>query len=69
MRTKKKSPLTVRAELRRAGVTVAHWARENNVSPRLVYAVLEGRAKGHYGQSHTIAVLLGLKDGVVRGGR
>lgn len=49
------------------GVSIAHWAKRHGVSVKLVYAVLAG---GHgranrYGQSHKIAVLLGMKDGVI----
>ena len=60
-----KTPLQVRAELRRAGVSIAAWARANDVSYSLTHELLAGRTKGHRGESHVIAVLLGLKDGVI----
>lgn len=43
------------------GRSVADWARENNFHQDLVYAVLNGRSKGLRGESHRIAVRLGLK--------
>ncbi len=50
-------------EFRRKGITVRQWAREHEVSDRIVYGVLRGEKKGNYGESHRVAVLLGLKDG------
>lgn len=43
------------------GKTVATWAQENNFNRDLVYAVLNGRSKASRGESHEIAVRLGLK--------
>lgn len=43
------------------GRSVAEWARENNFRQGLVYAVLSGRSKALRGESHRIAVQLGLK--------
>jgi len=48
------------------GVSVAQWAREHGVSRFLVYQVLNGRKKALRGQSHDIAVLLGMKNGKLR---
>ena len=48
------------------GVSVAEWARENNFSLALVYAVLKGRNHATRGKSHKIAVALGLKKKVNR---
>lgn len=61
---KVKTPEQVRKELRRKGKSVAAWSRENNVSVDLVYEVFRGRPC-HRGESHRIAVLLGIKDGVI----
>lgn len=47
-----------------SGIPVAEWARAQGFSTNLVYQVLEGRRKCVRGQSHQIAVALGLKDGV-----
>lgn len=58
-----KKPHEVRAEFRRRGMTFAEFARRNNVSRQLVSAVLSGTRKCHWGDSHRIAVLLGLKAG------
>ena len=47
------------------GLTVTEWARHMGFSPGLVYQVLAGRLLCKRGQSHRIAVELGLKSGVV----
>lgn len=49
----------------REGRTVAGWARSNGVNPRLTASILNGERACRSGQSHKIAVLLGLKDGVI----
>lgn len=54
-----------RAEFNRTGVSIAEWARQHKVGRSLVYAVLAGRKKCYRGDSHKVAVLLGLKDGVI----
>lgn len=59
------TPAQARAEFERRGVSIAAWAREHGVSRSLVYEILAGRKKCHRGDSHRIAVLLGLKDGTV----
>lgn len=46
-----------------AGISIAEWARENRFSCGLVYQVLEGKRRCLRGQSHRIAVALGLKAG------
>lgn len=43
------------------GVSVADWARQHCFSLPLVYAVLKGRNRASRGESHKIAVALGLK--------
>lgn len=55
----------VRADFDRRGKTFRQFAREIGVSDRIVYEVLRGRFKGRRGQAHKVAVLLGLKDGIV----
>ena len=50
-----------------SGTSVAEWARVRGFSAGLVYQVLEGRRKCMRGQSHQIAVALGLKQGVALG--
>ena len=48
-----------------SGVSIAEWARENQFSSGLVYQVLEGKRRCLRGQSHRIAVALGLKEGLL----
>jgi gp16 family phage-associated protein len=62
---KLKTPEQARAELRRRGVTVTAFARKHRISRAIVFEVLGGRKKGHYGESHRAAVLLGIKDGIL----
>jgi len=45
------------------GISVAEWARHNGFSVPLSYQVLSGNKKCIRGQSHMIAVALGLKQG------
>lgn len=47
------------------GVSVAEWARQNGFTPSLVYQVLRGNNLPLRGKSHTIAVRLGMKDGIL----
>jgi gp16 family phage-associated protein len=50
-------------EFRSTGTTAAEWADAKGFSRALVYAVLRGERKCLRGQSHAIAVALGLKRG------
>ncbi|MEJ8837744.1 DNA-binding protein [Ramlibacter sp. AN1133] len=43
------------------GITISEWARDNAFNPRLVYQVLKGGRKCLRGESHRIAVALGMK--------
>lgn len=63
--TKPKTRQQVRAEFDRKGVSIAAWAREHQVSRSLVYEILAGRKKCIRGNSHRVAVLLGLKSGEI----
>ncbi|MDN5413341.1 MAG: DNA-binding protein, partial [Lactococcus raffinolactis] len=49
----------------KSGISVAQWARENNFSPDLVYQILHRKRLPLRGESHKIAVKLGLKDGII----
>lgn len=59
------SPKEAREKLNKAGKTVCDWARSNDVDPDITYRVLAGRLKGRSGEAHKVAVLLGIKDGVI----
>lgn len=54
---------SARALFADTGISVAEWARVQGFSTGLVYQVLEGRRKCLRGQSHQIAMALGLKEG------
>jgi len=59
-----KTPEQVRAEFDRLGISVAEWSRVHAVNRQLVYEILSGRRRVfRRGQTHRIAVLLGLKHG------
>ena len=55
----------VKAQFERLGLSIADWARANRFSPALVYQILAGRKRCSRGQSHQIAVALGLKQGQI----
>lgn len=57
-----------RAEFHRSGKSVVSWAKAHGFCVNLVYMVLAGKRPGLRGQSHRIAVLLGIKDGVIEEG-
>lgn len=63
-----KTPEQARAEFDRKGIAVAQWAEQNGFSRSLVYGVLNGTKKCFRGDSHKIAVLLGMKHGEVSNG-
>lgn len=52
-------------EFRLRGISVAAWARHNGFNPTLVYQVLHARSVPTRGESHRIAVALGLKLGLM----
>ncbi len=54
------------AELRAAGISIAEWARDHGFDRNLVYSVLSGDRRALRGQSHDIAVSLGIKKGRLR---
>lgn len=58
-----------KARLIAQGKTYAEWADERGYSRRLVYEVLNGRRACRRGESHRIAVALGLKATPPSGGR
>lgn len=62
---KLRTPAEARAWLDYQGISISQWARENNVHHSLVREILAGRKKCMRGMSHNIAVLLGMKAGVI----
>jgi len=58
-----------KAWLEQQGKSVQEFARENSVDPNTTYQVLSGHKKGRRGESHKVAVLLGMKVGIVDTGR
>ena len=62
---KLRTPAEARAWLEYQGISIAQWARENEKSDSLVREILAGKKKCHRGESHTIAVMLGIKEGIL----
>lgn len=62
------TPKAIREGLSRLGKTQADLAGELGVKPSIVRGLLYGTLKGRSGESHKVAVLLGLKDGLVVAG-
>lgn len=62
-----KTPSEAREEFRRTGKTISSWARDHGVHKGTVYQVLGGYKKCERGDAHKVAVLLGIKDGVIVG--
>lgn len=60
-----KKPDEVRAEFERKGISIAEWSRVHGVNRQLVYEILSAnpRRSCTRGDSHRIAVLLGIKAG------
>lgn len=57
----RRSPQQVQAWFHENGISVAEWSARHGFSPVLVYAVMKGKRKCLRGESHRIAVMLGLK--------
>jgi len=56
----------VKEEFARKGVSIREWALANGFSPKLVYEILANPVRVcKRGQSHKIAVRLGLKKGEI----
>lgn len=55
----------VKAEFVRTGQTREQWALKHGFTAGLVRAVLSGQTKNIRGDSHKIAVLLGMKEGEI----
>jgi gp16 family phage-associated protein len=51
----------VRDQFAASGISVAQWSKERGFSDYLVRQILTGRRQALRGQSHRIAVALGLK--------
>lgn len=54
-----------RESIRKQGITVKQWSKERGLKSKTVFEVLSGRNRGHWGEAHRAAVLLGIKDGVL----
>jgi gp16 family phage-associated protein len=54
-----------RAMFSRVGYTIPRFAKELGVHPEVVRRVLKGTVKGTRGDSHKVAVALGIKDGLI----
>lgn len=57
-----KSITQVKEEFSSLGISIASWARANNFSPDLVYRIFKTNKIPRRGESHKIAVKLGIKE-------
>lgn len=60
-----RTPEEIRDDFKHKGLSISQWATANGYSTNLVFEVLSGRKKAVRGQSHKIAVALGLKEGEI----
>lgn len=60
-----KSKNQIKNEFRDKGITFSDWARKNNFSVELVYRVLKMNRIPIRGESHKIAVKLGIKNEIL----
>lgn len=60
-----RTPAQAKAWLEKQGKSIRDFALENELDPATCYQVLAGTKKGRRGESHKVAVLLGIKEGVV----
>lgn len=60
-----RTPEEARAALKAKGISITQWAIANKFSPNLVFEVLGGRKKCVRGQTHEIAIKLGIKEGEI----
>lgn len=56
------TPDELRATLSANGMTLAQYARNAGVDPKIAVQLVNGYAKGRFGKSHQAAVALGLKE-------
>jgi len=54
----------VKEGFRQRGETIPEWSKKHGFKVNAVRNVIYGKAKGNWGASHDIALLLGLKDGI-----
>ncbi|QTD65694.1 MULTISPECIES: DNA-binding protein [Acinetobacter] len=57
-----KSIQEVKEDFSSAGISIAEWARDNQFSPDLVYRIFKNNKIPKRGESHKIAVKLGIKE-------
>jgi len=57
-----KTPEQVRQDFIANGINLSEWAREHQVSRYTVIDILRGKRVGRRGESHKVAVMLGIKE-------
>ncbi len=60
-----RTPDEVKKDFKKKGISISAWSLANGFSPNLVFEVLSGRRNPTRGQTHNIAVTLGLKEGEI----
>lgn len=64
---KTRTPQEAREYLNSLGISMAAWARKFGFNRSMVCTVLRGELQCRIGQSHNIAVSLGMKEGSFKG--
>jgi len=62
-----KTALEIKKAFADRGLSLSGWAKKNGFNTALVYQVLSGNRKTLRGESHRIAIALGLKEGSLEG--
>jgi gp16 family phage-associated protein len=65
MTDKLKTAAEARAWFTEHGISISEWCREHGFGVSLTRQILEGKKACVRGQSHQIAVLVGMKRGVI----
>lgn len=60
-----RTPAQAKAWIESQGKSVKDFADENELDLHTTYQVLAGTKKGKRGEAHRVAVLLGIKEGVI----
>jgi gp16 family phage-associated protein len=52
-------------EMRKLGINITAWSRDNGFNRDVVMSVLRGNCACLHGQAHAVAVTLGIKEGAI----
>jgi gp16 family phage-associated protein len=67
MKRLQKTAEQVKEDFLRQGISISGWAKQHGFSKSTVHRVIAGETHNRWGKAHKVAVLLGMKDGVIGG--